>query len=72
VTVGCVISCEPDGGEVAPSKLAHNHIAAVVKVVANVDGVISAGAVVLEILLVLGKDGGCDRGRPGGRLGVAS
>ena len=63
----CVVARQPDGGEVAPAELADNGVLAVLVVLADLDGVVAALAVVLRILLVGGVVGLVGRGR--GRVG---
>ena len=47
-----VVAGQPDGREVAPAQLAHNGVAAVLVLLADLDGVVAALAVVFAILLV--------------------
>ena len=44
-----VVSREPDGGEVAPAQFANHRVFAVVVLLANLDGVVAALAVILGI-----------------------
>lgn len=48
----CVVPRQPDGREVTPAQLAHNRVLAVLELFANLDGVITALAVVFGIFLV--------------------
>lgn len=47
-----VVARQPHGREVAPSQLAHHRVPAVLEVLANLDGMVAALAVVFGILLV--------------------
>lgn len=61
VLAGGVVAGQPDGGEVAPAQLAHDCVLAVLVLLANLDGVVAALAVVLAVLLVGGVVGLVDR-----------
>lgn len=65
-----VIPRQPHSREVTPSKLADNHVATIVEVITNVDGMITTNAVVFKIFLVFGEDRGRDRRRPCGSRGL--
>lgn len=47
-----VVSGQPDGGEMAPAELAHNRVLAVLVLLAYLDWVVAAFAVVLGVLFV--------------------
>jgi hypothetical protein len=52
VLAGGIVARQPDGGEVAPAQLADNGVLAVLVLLADLDGVVAALAVVLAVLLV--------------------
>lgn len=56
-----VVARQPDGGEVAPAQLAHDGVLAVLVLLADLDGVVAALAVVLGVFLVGGVVGLVDR-----------
>jgi len=62
-----VVARQPDGGEVAPAELAHDGVLAVLVLLADLDRVVAALAVVLRVLLVGRVLRFVDRGR--GRVG---
>lgn len=47
-----VVPRQPDGREVTPAQLAHNRVLAVLELFANLDGMVTALAVVFGIFLV--------------------
>jgi hypothetical protein len=53
-----VVARQPDGRKVTPTKLAHDCILSILELLANLDGVVAAFAVVLGILLVSSVFGG--------------
>lgn len=52
VSVHFCILCEPDGGEMAPTELADDDVAAIGELVTNVDGVIATGHIVFPVLFL--------------------
>jgi hypothetical protein len=48
VLAGSVVAGQPDGGEVAPAQLAHNGVLAVLVLLADLDGMVAALAVLLS------------------------
>lgn len=53
-----VVAREPNGGEVAPAQLAHNGVFAILELLANLDRVVAALAVIFRIFFVSGIFGG--------------
>ncbi len=47
-----VISRQPDGGKMAPAELSNDGVLAVLVLLANLDGMVAAFAVVLRVLFV--------------------
>lgn len=47
-----VVSGQPDGGEMAPAKLAHNRVLAVLVLLADLDWVVAAFAVIFGVLFI--------------------
>lgn len=52
VLAGGVVSGQPDGGKMAPPQLAHDGVLAVLVLLADLDGVVAALAVVFRVLFV--------------------
>ncbi len=64
-----VVAGQPDGGKVTPAKFADDGVLAILEVLADLDGVVAALAVVFGVLLIGcifgGLIGGGGRGRAG-------
>jgi hypothetical protein len=58
-----VVAREPNGGKVTPAELAHDSVFAILELLANLDGVVTAFAVILRILLIGSVLGGVFDGR---------
>lgn len=68
----CVVAREPDGGKVTPAQLADDGVLAVLEVLANLDGMVAALAVVFGIFFVGSVFGGFFGGGGRGRAGDGS